>query len=86
MPPFGVPDQKTAERIIMDSIIIKTYPAPESKCELVRLQRDANEIVASLQRCSGLSKSYIVSEIIRQASPYIEFQLQGVYNDDNADL
>ena len=62
----------------MKPIIIKTYPALESKCELVRLQRDANEIVASLQRGSGLPKSYIVSELIRQSAPYVEFQLQEV--------
>ena len=62
----------------MKPIIIKTYPAPESKCELVRLQKDANDVVASLQRCSGLTKAYIVSEIIRQAAPYVEFKLQEV--------
>lgn len=66
----------------MESIIIKTYPAPESKCELVRLQKNANDIVTSLQRGSGLAKSYIVSEIIRQAAPYVEFKLQGVTLDD----
>lgn len=60
----------------MDKIVIRTYPATESRCELVRLQRDANEIVNGLQRGSGLPKSYLVSEIIRQAAPYVEFQLQ----------
>lgn len=63
----------------MESIIIKTYPAPESKFELVRLQRDANQIVAELQRGSGLPKSYLVSEIIRQAAPYVEFELEAPY-------
>lgn len=66
----------------MESIIIKTYPAPESKCELVRLQKDANKIITELQRGSGLQKSYIVSEIIRQAAPYVEFELQ-VNQDEN---
>ena len=62
----------------MKPIIIKTYPVPESKCELVRLQKDANRIVTQLQRERNLRKSYIVSEIIRQAAPYVEFQLQEV--------
>lgn len=66
----------------MESIIIKTYPAPESKSELVRLQKDANKIITELQRGSGLQKSYIVSEIIRQAAPYVEFELQ-VNQDEN---
>lgn len=70
----------------MDSIIIKTYPTPESKCNLVKLQRDANEIIASMQRESGLSKSYIVSEIIRQAAPYVEFQLQEVQTNVSSDI
>lgn len=66
----------------MESIIIKTYPAPESKCELVRLQKDANKIITELQRGSGLQKSYIVSEIIRQAAPYVEFELQVNQDED----
>lgn len=66
----------------MDSIIIKTYPTPESKCNLVKLQRDANEIIASMQRESGLSKSYIVSEIIRQAAPFVEFHLEASRDED----
>lgn len=81
-PPSGVRDQRAAERIKMDSIIIKTYPTPESKCNLVKLQRDANEIIASMQRESGLSKSYIVSEIIRQAAPFVEFHLEAL-RDEN---
>ena len=60
----------------MFSITIKTYPTPESKCELVRLQKDANQIISELQRVSGLSKSHLVSEIIRQSAPYVEFELQ----------
>lgn len=79
-------DQRAAERIKMDSIIIKTYPTPESKCNLVKLQRDANNIVISLQRGSGLTKSYIVSEIIRQAAPYVEFQLQEVQTNVSSDI
>lgn len=74
--PAGRPEW-AAERNSMKPIIIKTYPAPESKCELVRLQKDANQIISELQRGSGLQKSYIVSEIIRQAAPYVEFELQG---------
>lgn len=70
----------------MDSIIIKTYPTPESKCNLVKLQRDANDIIASMQRESGLSKSYIVSEIIRQAAPFVEFQLQEVQTNVSSDI
>ena len=57
----------------MKPIIIKTYPVTESKCELVRLQKDANRIITQLQRERNLRKSYIVSEIIRQAAPYVEF-------------
>ena len=66
----------------LESIIIKTYPAPESKCNLVKLQRDANDIIASMQRESGLAKSYIVSEIIRQAAPYVEFHLESLRDED----
>lgn len=66
----------------MKPIIIKTYPAPESKCNLVKLQWDANDIIASMQRESGLSKSYIVSEIIRQAAPFVEFHLEAL-RDEN---
>ena len=66
----------------MFSICIKTYPAPESKCELVRLQKDANQIISELQRGSGLPKSFLVSEIIRQAAPYVEFELQKGGQDD----
>lgn len=66
----------------MESIIIKTYPAPESKCNLVKLQQDANDIVTSMQRESGLAKSYIVSEIIRQASPFVEFHLEASRDED----
>lgn len=60
----------------MKPIIIKTYPVEESKCELVRLQKDANRIVTQLQREWNLRKSYIVSEIIRQAAPFVEFHLE----------
>ena len=84
-PPSGVRDQRAAERINMKPIIIKTYPVEESKCELVRLQKDANRIVTQLQRERNLRKSYIVSEIIRQAAPYVEFHTEGVVLDGNKD-
>lgn len=57
----------------MKEITIKTYPT-ESRCELVRLQRGANDIIVRLQRESGLSKSHLVSEIIRQAAPFVQFE------------
>lgn len=66
----------------MKPIIIKTYPVEESKCELVRLQKDANRIVTQLQRERNLRKSYIVSEIIRQAAPFVEFHLEAL-RDEN---
>ena len=66
----------------MKPIIIKTYPTPESKCELVRLQKDANRIITELQRGSGLRKSYIVSEVIRQAAPFVEFHLEASLSED----
>ena len=69
---------EAAERINMKHIIIKTYKVPESKSKLVKLQRDANDIITAIQREQGLSKAYIVSEIIRQAAPYVEFLVEKV--------
>ena len=58
----------------MDSIVIKTYPVKEVKSEIVRLRPDAQRIVQQMQRESGLSASHLVSEIIKQASPYVVFE------------
>ena len=58
----------------MKSIIIKSYPAPKCKAEVVRLQKDAQKKIHELQRESGLSASFIVSEIIRKAAPYVEIR------------
>lgn len=58
----------------MDSIVIKTYPVKEVKSEIVRLRPDAQRIVQQMQRESGLSASHLVSEIIKQASPYVLFE------------
>ena len=69
---------EAAERINMKPIIIKTYKVPESKSKLVKLQRDANDIITAIQREQGLSKAYIVSEIIRQAAPHVEFLVEKV--------
>lgn len=65
---------KAAERENMKPIIIKTYPVKESKSKLVKLRPDANAIVLRMQRESGLSKTHIVCEIIKQAYQYVQFQ------------
>lgn len=57
----------------MNPIVIKTYPVKEGKNELIRLQKSAQEIVRRYQRESGLSASFIVSELIRQTEGCIEF-------------
>ena len=58
----------------MESIVIKAYPVKEVKSEIVRLRPDAQRIVQQMQRESGLSASHLVSEIIKQASPYVLFE------------
>lgn len=58
----------------MESIIIKTYPEEESKSNIFRLQPDASEIVRQHQRASGLSASYILSELVRRTKDVIVFE------------
>jgi ATP-dependent RNA circularization protein (DNA/RNA ligase family) len=58
----------------MESIIIKAHSLPNSKLKTVRLKEYAQDIIRQLQRESGLDASYIVSEIIRQAADYVEFE------------
>mgnify|MGYP006910863923 CR=1 FL=1 len=85
IPPSGERDRRGGRKVDkMNPIIIKTYPVPESKCELVRLQKDANKIITELQRGSGLQKSFLVSEIIRQVAPYVEFQLEALHEDSES--
>lgn len=57
----------------MNPIVIKTHHVKECKSSLVRLQADAERIVQCYQRESGLSRSYIVSEILRQTEGVVEF-------------
>lgn len=58
----------------MEKISIRTYVLSHSKNEIVRLNETAQTIVNELQRASGLSATYLVSEIIRQAADYVVFE------------
>lgn len=57
----------------MVTINIKTYPVQNFKSDIVRLQPDAADILRQHQRASGLSASYILSEIIRQTKDGVRF-------------
>ena len=50
----------------MNPIIIKTHRVKKCKNEVVRLHEEASRIIQRYQRETGLSSSFIVSEIIRQ--------------------
>lgn len=54
-------------------IKISVYPVLECKSNIFRLQKDAAEIIRQYQRSSGLSASYILSEIVRQTRDEISF-------------
>lgn len=61
----------------MERIIISKHSVQENKNELVRLRKDAQRAVYRMQRESGLSASFIVSEIVRQAENFVEFTEDG---------
>lgn len=58
----------------MDKITIKTYAINRCKNDVVRLDPAAQKIINQFQRISGLSSKYLVSEIIKQAADYVEFE------------
>lgn len=58
----------------MPNVVIKTYMDEEPKSNIFRLQPDAAEIVRQHQRASGLSASYILSEIVRQTKESVLFE------------
>lgn len=58
----------------MDKITIKTYAINRCKNDVVRLDPAAQKIINQFQRTSGLSSKYLVSEIIKQAADYVEFE------------
>ena len=58
----------------MEKISIRTYVLNHNKNEIVRLNKTAQTIINELRRASGLSATYLVSEIIRQAADYVVFE------------
>ena len=58
----------------MEKITIKAYALNDNKNEIVRLDEKAQRIINQLQRASGLSARYLVSEIIHQAADYVVFE------------
>lgn len=58
----------------MKKIIINVYPVDNSKNAIVRLESKAQERINQLQMQCGLSATYIVSEIIKQAADYVVFK------------
>ena len=58
----------------MDKITIKTYALKHGKNDVVRLHPAAQKIINQLHRESGLSTTYLVSEIICQAKDYVVFE------------
>lgn len=58
----------------MKEIIISVYPVDGNKNAIVRLEPEAQETVNQLQMQRGLSATYIVSEIIKQAADYVVFK------------
>lgn len=62
----------------MKEIVITSYQVPEKDSNIFRLQTDAAKIVRQLQRQSGLSASYILSEIIRQVKDSVSFKYEGM--------
>ena len=58
----------------MDKITIKTYAINRCKNDVVRLDPAVQKIINQFQRISGLSSKYLVSEIIKQAADYVEFE------------
>ena len=58
----------------MKEIIISVYPVDGNKNAIVRLEPETQETVNQLQMQRGLSATYIVSEIIKQAADYVAFK------------
>ena len=61
----------------MNYIVIKTYSDAECKSNTFRLQPDAANIVRQHQRTSGLTASYILSEIVRKTKDAVIFKENG---------
>lgn len=57
----------------MAKIVISKYAVRETKNEAVRLDPEAREVLARLQRESGLRAAYIVCEILKQVEDDVVF-------------
>lgn len=55
-----------------NKIILNVYRPEKGVCGVVRLDEDAERLVKQLQRETGLSSKYIVSQIIIQGYDLIE--------------
>lgn len=59
----------------MDKKIVLTVHRPEpSFCGVVRLDKEAEQLVRQLQRETGMSAKYIVSQIIIQGIDLVEIK------------
>ena len=58
----------------MEPIIIKAPPSKKRRGDIVRLQADASDIIYRYEEKTNYPAAYIVSEIIRQAAPMVQFK------------
>lgn len=58
-------------------IVLNVYRPEKSACGVVRLDEEAERLVKQLQRETGLSAKYIVSQIIIQGYDLIEVKQNG---------
>jgi hypothetical protein len=58
-------------------IVLNVYRPEKSVCGVVRLDEEAERLVKQLQRETGLSAKYIVSQIIIQGYDLIEVKQNG---------
>lgn len=59
----------------MKEIVIKSYLAHNPN-NTFRLHADAAKIIRDLQRLTGMTASYILSEMVRQAKDYVVIETQ----------
>ena len=55
-----------------NKIVLNVYRPDRGMCGVVRLDEEANRLVKQLQRETGLSAKYIVSQIIIQGYDLVE--------------
>ena len=58
--------------VMKNKIVLNVYRPEKETCGVVRLDEEAEQLVKQLQRETGLSAKYIVSQIIIQGYDLIE--------------